>query len=202
MADPYRGGILKELQRDMQHNRDIDAALEFLKESFARERIPFALVGGLALRHHGYSRFTEDVDILTTPEGLAQIHERLVGRGVLPRSAGLRKKLRLTQFKVNVDVVTTGEHAGSSESPIVFPAPDSSAFVEREGLRVATLETLVELKIASGVWGHRGQDLVDVQRLIKANGLAEDFAEKLPEPLREKYLELLRESRLERDLEE
>ncbi len=202
MAEPYRGGILQEIQRDMQHNRDIDAALEFLKESLGRERITFALVGALALRHHGFSRFTEDIDILTTPEGLARIHERLVGRGVLPRSAGLRKRLRLPQFKVNLDVVTVGEHAGSKESPILFPAPDSSAFVERKGLRVATLETLVGLKIASGVWGHRAQDFADVQRLIKANGLAEDFAKKLPEPLREKYLELLRESRLERELEE
>ena len=69
------------------------------------------------------------------------------------------------------------------------------------GLRLPTLESLIEFKIASGVWGHRTQDLADVQRLIRANGLEEPFAERLPPPLRQKFLDLLRESRLERELE-
>ncbi len=183
------------------HSQDIVAALEFLRDALGREKIPFGLIGALALRHHGYSRFTEDIDILTTPEGLDRIHEKLIGRGLLPRAQGLRKKLRQTQFKVDIDVVTSGEHAGSDESPTVYPDPASDAFVEREGIRVATLEKLIEFKIASGIWGHRAQDLGDVQRLIPVNRLAEAFAGKLPEALRAKFLEILAESRLERDIE-
>ncbi len=183
------------------HFQDIASTLEFLRTTLGREGIPFGLIGALALRHHGYERFTEDIDILTTPEGLDRIHEAIVGRGILPRGPGLRKKLRQTQFKVNIDVVISGEHAGSKESPTVFPLPDSEAFSERDGLRVVTLEKLVELKIASGVWGHRQKDLGDVQEIIHANGLSESFAEKLPPLLRPKFLELLEHSRRELDLE-
>jgi len=183
------------------HSEDIASALEFLRDSFAREHIPFGLIGALALRYHGYERFTEDIDILTTREGLDRIHETLVGRGLLPRGPGLRRKLRQPRFKVNVDVVTAGEHAGSAESPVVFPDPGSEAFEEQDGVRVVILERLVELKIGSGVWGNRDQDLVDVQKLIKANGLSETFAERLPPAVRAKFLELLVRSRLERELD-
>src|SRR2546422_1943163 len=100
MADLVRGSILEELQRDQMHSRDIASALEFLRNALGREKIPFGLLGALALRHHGYSRFTEDIDILTTPEGLRRIHEKLLGGGLLPRAQGLKKKLRQTQFKV------------------------------------------------------------------------------------------------------
>lgn len=202
MADPARGTLIEILRRDQLHSRDIAAALEYLRETLSSEGIPFGLIGALALRYHGYERFTEDIDILTTGEGLERIHERLVGKGIVPRSQGLRKKLRLTRFRVNLDVVTAGEHAGSRESPTVFPDPLSECFLEEGGLRVATIDTLVALKISSGVWGRRDQDLVDVQKVIRANGLTEEFAERLPPPLRVKYLELLERSRLERELEE
>ena len=56
------------------------------------------------------------------------------------------------------------------------------------------------LKIASGVWGRRNQDLVDVQKVIRANG-SENFAQAAGPPPA-KYLELLERSRLERELEE
>ena len=70
-----------------------------------------------------------------------------------------------------------------------------------EGIRYPTLESLITFKIASGVWGRRGQDLVDVQKLIRLNGLTEAFAAQLPSALRERYLDLLRESRLEVEME-
>jgi hypothetical protein len=201
MADPLTGSLIEELKRDQMHSRDIAACLEQLREDLERVGIPFALIGALALRHHGYTRFTEDIDILTTPEGLDRIHEVLVGRGLSPRAPGLRKKLRDTRFKVNVDVITAGEHAGSDDSPTVYPSPLSDAFFEEDGLRIATVEKLVEFKIASGVWGNRDQDLVDVQKVIQVHRLDESFAKDLPEALRPRYLELLERSRLERDIE-
>jgi hypothetical protein len=202
MADPFRGGLIAEIRRDELHSQDIAGTIEDLRDSLGREGIPFGIIGAIAMRHHGYWRFTEDLDILTSREGLAKIHAKLVGRGLVPRAAGLRKKLRHTGFKVNIDIVTEGEHAGSKESPIVFPAPDSQAFIEVEGLRIATLETLIALKITSGVWAHRDQDFADVQKLIRSNQLSDAFAAQLPAVLRDKYLELLARSRLERELEE
>lgn len=34
--------------------------------------IAYAVVGGMALFSHGVRRFTEDIDVLVTPEGLAE----------------------------------------------------------------------------------------------------------------------------------
>jgi hypothetical protein len=201
MAHPVFGTLIEQLRRDHVHSRDIATALESLRRRLAQEGIPFAVIGALALRHYGYVRHTEDIDILVTSEGLHRLHATLVGQGLVPRAPGLRKSLRETEHEVNVDVVTSGEHAGSSESPVVYPPPHSDAFVEVAGIRLPTLESLIEFKIASGIWGHRTQDLADVQRLIRINGLQESFAEGLKLPLREKFLDLLRESRLERELE-
>ena len=183
------------------HSRDIAAVLESLRRQLAHEGIPFAVIGALALRHYGYVRHTEDMAILTTAGGLDRIHATLVGQSLALRGPGLRKSLRETAHQVNIDVVTAGEHAGSSESPVEYPPPDSAVFIDVAGLRLPTLQALVEFKIASGVWGHRAQDLADVQRLIRVNGLTEAFAEGIAPALRDRVLDLLRESWLERDLE-
>src|SRR4051812_19634909 len=45
--------------------------------------IPYAVSGGLALFVHGVRRFTEDVDLLVTAEGLKQVHAELEGLGYL-----------------------------------------------------------------------------------------------------------------------
>lgn len=201
MAEPLRGSLVQEMRRHYAHSRDISIVLESLRRRFAEANIPFAVVGAIALQHYGYLRHTEDIDIITTPEGLSKIHETLVGHGIVPRGPGLRKRLREIEHVVDIDVITSGEHAGSQDSPVTYPHPDSDAFVESYGLRFPTLESLITFKIASGVWGRRGQDLVDVQKLIRLNGLDEGFADRLPSVLRERYLSLLRESRLEVELE-
>ncbi|HYB73554.1 MAG TPA: hypothetical protein VED18_09290 [Candidatus Sulfotelmatobacter sp.] len=201
MAEQITGSLIDLLRRDRMHARDMAAVLESLRRRLAEEGIPFAVVGAIALRQYGVVRATEDIDIVTTPEGLTRIHETLVGRGIVPRGPGLRKRLRETEHVVNIDVITSGEHAGSQESPVVYPSPDSSTFVEIDGLRYPTLESLITFKIASGVWGRRDQDLVDIQKLIRCNGLTEAFAERLSPTLRETYLTLLQRSRLEIELE-
>jgi hypothetical protein len=201
VARPIQGTLVEQLRRDHVHSHDIAAALESLRVRLAEEGISFAVIGALALRAYGYVRHTEDIDVLTTPKGLDRIHARLVGRGLALRGPGLRKSLRDTEHQVNVVVVTAGEHAGSPESPVEYPSPDSPVFIDSAGLRLPSLEALVEFKIASGVWGHRGRDLADVQSLIRINGLEEAFAGRIASPLRGTFFDLLRESRLERDLE-
>ena len=69
--------------------------------------VPYALVGGLALFKHGFRRFTEDVDLLVTPEGLAIIHERLVGLGYLPGFTG-SKNLKDVDTGVKIEFLVTG----------------------------------------------------------------------------------------------
>jgi hypothetical protein len=194
--------LLDSLERDAVHVEDLRNALADLLRRCTREGIQFAVVGALAMRQHGYARFTEDIDIVTTPEGLEAIHQRLVGRGLAPRGPGLRKKLRDTSRQVSIDVLVSGEHAGSPESPVVYPEPAAEQFVESpDGIRYASLDALLAFKIASGVWGRRPRDLADVHELIKVNRLDETDSTRLPAVLRPRFLELVAASRLERDIE-
>src|SRR5260221_21366 len=57
--------------------------------------------------------------------------------------------------------------------------------------RSILLEKLIELKLASGMTASdRLKDLADVQELIKLKGLDAEFASKLNEFVRAKYIEL------------
>lgn len=197
----FNDSTVAMLRRDRMHTKDIATVLDRLTRRLDEAGIPFALIGALAMRHFGYARHTEDIDLLTTPQGLDAIHEHFVGRGLLPRAPGLRKKLRETEHKVDVDVITAGEHAGSADSPVVYPQPSGRGFLEIDGRRVPSLPLLITFKIGSGVWGHRNKDLGDVQELIKANRLTRSFAQKLAAPIRPTFLRLLEDVRLERDIE-
>ena len=155
------------------------------------EGIGYALVGGLALFAHGFRRYTTDVDILVTREGLVAVHKKLVGRGYLPQFQGARKKLRDTQTGVPVDFITTGEYPGDGKpKPVSFPDPVSTS-IEMDGKRVIRLEKLLELKLASGMSApHRVSDLGDVQRVIETLQLPREFVDKLDPSVRDKYVEL------------
>jgi hypothetical protein len=203
VAEPlFNASLLDGLRRDTMHAKDLVDALQSLRDVCAAEGIPFAVVGALAMRQHGYVRFTEDIDIVTTRDGLDRIHERLVGRGLVPRATGLRKKLRDPAHRVNIDVLQAGEHAGAPDSPVVYPPPDAAEFgVEADGIRYAGLVALVTFKIASGVWGQRPRDLADVQELVKANHLTEADADRLPAELRETFVGIVAAAGRERDIE-
>ena len=140
---------------------------------------------------HGYPRFTEDIDLVMTAEGLEAFHRELVGLGYLPAFQGSRKKLRSTRDGVPIEVIVSGDYPGDGKpKPVSFPVP-AEASIELDGVRVVTLETLLELKLASGMTApDRLKDLADVQELIKVRGLDADFAEALNPYVREQYLRL------------
>ena len=75
---------------------------------------------------HGYRRFTEDVDLLVTREGLKEIHRKLEGLGYLPPFQG-SKNLRDTEHGVKIEFLVTGEFPGDGKpKPVAFPAPGRS----------------------------------------------------------------------------
>lgn len=153
--------------------------------------IDYMVIGAVALMAHGYPRFTEDIDLVLTREGLEAFHRELVGLGYAPAFQGARKRLRATDGGVPVEIIVAGEYPGDGRpKPVSFPDP-ASASVEIDGVQVVTLEKLVELKLASGMTApDRLKDLADVQELIKARGLDAGFAEKLDPYVRGQYLKL------------
>jgi hypothetical protein len=126
-----------------------------------------------------------------TAEGLQKFHEELVGLGYVPAFPGARKRLRSTTDNVSIEVMTTGEYPGDGKpKPVSMPEP-AQASTEIDGIKVVTLEKLIELKLASGISApDRLKDLADVQELIKIRNLGADFALNLDPYVRAKYLEL------------
>ncbi len=153
--------------------------------------IDYSLIGAVALNNHGYRRFTEDIDLLLTREGLEKFQKELVGRGYRPAFEGATKQFRTTEENVSVKIITSGEFPGDGKpKPVVFPHPNENQ-TEIDGIKTLSLEKLIELKLASGMTApHRLKDLADVQEVIKIKNLQADFAEKLNSFVREKFLEL------------
>jgi hypothetical protein len=169
----------------------LNNALAQLSADLGRHGIDYMVIGAVALLAHGYPRFTEDIDLVLTRDGLEAFHRELIGLGYVPAFEGARKRLRATRDGVPVEIIVAGEYPGDGmPKPVSFPDP-ASASVEIDGVRVVTLEKLVELKLASGLTApDRLKDLADVQELIKARGLSADFAEELNPYVREEYLRL------------
>jgi hypothetical protein len=168
-------------------------ALRRLTQRLNAEGIPYALLGGLALAEHGYPRLTEDIDLLLTPSGLGRFRQRLVGRGYRPAFSGAEKTFRDTETGVRIEIVTTGEYPGDGlPKPVAFPDPTTPGMtVEVEGIRVVTLEKLIELKLASGMSAsHRLRDLADVQDLIVRLRLPLTLADQLDPSVQETYRDL------------
>lgn len=152
--------------------------------------IDYVVVGGMAMFQHGYRRFTEDVDLLVTREGLREVHRKLDGLGYLPPFQG-SKNLRDAEYGVRIEFLVAGEFPGDGRpKPVAFPTPASVA-EEIDGIRYVNLPALIELKLASGMTSaERMRDLADVIELIKTLNLTSDFAAALNPFVQEKYKQL------------
>ena len=169
----------------------LNTTLARLANDLDERHIDYIVIGAVALLAYGYPRFTEDIDLVMTKEGLEKFHEELVGLGYAPAFPGARKRLRSTIDGVSIEVMTTGEYPGDGKPKSVRMPLPAEAGIEIEGIRFVTLEKLIELKLASGISASdRLKDLADVQELIKIRKLDANFALNLDPYVRAKYLEL------------
>jgi predicted nucleotidyltransferase len=169
----------------------LNNTLRRLAKDLEEKGIDYTVIGAVALNQHGYRRFTEDIAVLLTKEGLARFQEELIGRGYRPAFEGATRIFRTVGEGVTVEVVTAGEYPGDGRpKPVKFPVP-SEATVEIDGVKTINLEKLVELKLASGTSApDRLKDLADIQELIKVKNLPAEFAEQLDASVRGKLREL------------
>ena len=177
-----------------EENNSVHNTLRNITSRLRDKQIAYAVVGGMALFQHGHRRFTEDVDLLVTAEGLKAAHDQLEGIGYVRAFAG-SKRLKDATTGVQIDFLITGQFPGDGKpKPVAFPDPQGST-IELSGMQVLTLPRLVELKLASGMTGgvNRMKDLTDVVELIKAVPLSYAFGEELNPFVRGKYLELWNE---------
>jgi hypothetical protein len=185
-----REWAMSEAGRFFQGKSETHHALKKITQKLSELGIDYVVVGGMAMFQHGYRRFTEDVDVLVTREGLKEVHRELEGLGYLPPFPG-SKNLRDTEHGVKIDFLVAGEFPGDGKpKPVAFPTPGSVAD-EIDGTRYINLQALIELKLASGITNsERMRDLADVIELIKTRNLTPDFADALNPFVREKYKQL------------
>ena len=183
--------LLQTIDQFFMQQGSVYQTLENLARNLTRAGIDYAIVGGMALVLHGYIRTTQDVDILLSREGLAAFQRSLLGRGFVPAFPGATRMFRDSQTGVVVEVLVSGEFPGDGKpKPVAFPDPTIVA-IQRDNIKVVSLTTLIELKLASGISAlDRLKDLADVQELIRALDLPADLAEGLDASVRQTYLQL------------
>lgn len=168
----------------------VHAALQALVRLLDAEKIPYAIVGAMALNAYGYRRVTADVDVLLSPDGLRRLKAAALGRGYLEKFPG-SKGMRDTVNGVGIDVLLAGDYPGDGQpKPVRFPDP-TDVPLEHRAMHLLPLPRLVELKLASGLSAtHRLKDLADVLELIKAAHLPRELADQLDASVRGKFSEL------------
>ncbi len=183
---------LMEADRQTEREGYVWQTLRRVATELDRLRIPYAVVGGIALQHHGLQRSTQDVDLLVTSVAdLDRVHAALVGRGYvrkLPESRHLRDDVT----RVRVEFLIAGEYPGDGKPKSVsFPEPVSVAETSADGIAFVNLRTLIELKLASARSApHRIKDRADVLELIHLLSLPAEFADQLDAYIRQDFRDL------------
>ena len=172
----------------------VEEGLVALRRLLAQADIPYALVGGVAVIHHGYVRATRDLDLLLERDGLDALTRHLAEHG-FERSAPSR--LRHVESGVDVDLLFAGDPRPRPGAP-PYPGPHDLARSPRES-DVVDLPGLLDLKLVAG----RHQDLADVVALLKPLGESEYLAleSALPPELRGQLYRLRRDALDELELD-
>jgi len=187
-----------EATRFFMGEDEVYGALEKVTRLLEGDGIPYALIGALALSDYGYRRFTVDVDLLLTREGLEAFKAKHLGLGYVQKFPG-SKGLRDTEHGVTIDFVLAGEYPGDGlPKPVVFPDPAAAA-VKPKRLALLPLPRLIELKLASGISApDRLKDLADVLEVIRTLKLPAGLADELDPYVRDKYRELWQAAQIQR----
>jgi hypothetical protein len=188
----YNEDFLVEADRFFAGRGEVHQTMKRLVRRLKRARIPYLIMGGMALNAHLYERMTKDVDVLLTPKGLERFKSLFVPKFYLPVS-GFSRRFADRKNQRGVDVLLTGLYPGSGKrGPIAFPDP--STFIhEFKSVRYIDLENLIQLKLCA----RRHRDFADVVELIRYNHLDESFLERLHPTVRRDFMECLEEKRRE-----
>ncbi len=82
----------------------LNDTLRRVAKDLENHQIDYSVIGAVALNQHGYRRFTEDINLLLTKEGLESLQKELVGLGYRPAFQGATKKFRTTEENVTVEI--------------------------------------------------------------------------------------------------
>jgi hypothetical protein len=176
---------LREGSMHFEQGNAVHKALRKITKRLDELGIPYAVVGAMAMFFHGYRRFTDDVDLLVTSQGLADV----------PSFHG-SKQPPDTENGVKIEFLVTGEYPGDGKpKPVAFPKPEESS-LEIQGIHFLQLPKIIELKLASGMTNPgRRKDLGDVQELIRELKLPLELSSQLNPFVQSTYNQIWNEVR-------
>ncbi len=191
-----RANFLKAIDMFFKGRDPVHQTMRRVVKQLEKSKIPYAVVGGMAVFAQGYRRTTDDLDILLTRAGLATFRSVFEAKGY-KTVAGHPKRFIDPVNGVTFDILITGLFPGTGKpGPISYTDPaEVSETIEK--IRVVDLPTLIQLKLAAG----RYQDFADVVSLIRVHHLDESFQAKLHPAVHRDYTECLDECRREEEYE-
>ncbi|HTH46784.1 MAG TPA: hypothetical protein VMB21_04685 [Candidatus Limnocylindria bacterium] len=151
---------------------DVLTELLALVQAFREDGVDYAVCDGLAMAVHGFTRATEDIDLLVEPESLPKVREVAARCGFRLRRSDIefRSGARLAQvLKTSptsedfllLDLMLVGDVTREAwNSRIDQPTPWGV-------IRVVSRDALKAMKRQAG----RPQDLVDIQRMENPDDL-------------------------------
>ena len=154
------------------------------------------VIGGLAVNHHGYMRFTQDVDLLVARRDAMPLIRKLK---LTPGWKRYAEGFKNTLLNISVDICVEGDRT-SPDSTETFPNPTVVRALRVKPIRVPVLPELIALKVKSG----RARDDADVVELLKRHApkmasLCRAAGRKLATALaRQRLAELMRRAQEER----
>ncbi len=137
-------------------------ALATLEALSRKEGIPLAIVGGLAAIHHGYERFTKDIDVVVRSPNLDILTRVAPHYGIKVVWKDPKGWHKLQCEGVPIDVVPEGRKP-RNDAPTAIPGPEQLGVPEGTGY--AGIGGWMETKLGS----NRVQDRADVVQVIKVS---------------------------------
>lgn len=147
---------------------DLYEELLNIVDAFYKEKLDYALCGGIAVAFHGYPRFTKDIDILIRPEDLEQVLEVvrnqtfLIEAGRMPFGEEGQNRREIYRIsKIEGEEILTLDFI--LVSPILEDVWEGREIFEWKGreVQVVSPEGLLKMKRLSG----RDQDILDLKKL-------------------------------------
>jgi hypothetical protein len=160
----------------------LDAALRGIIAELARARVPFALVGGLAVSVRTEPRFTRDADLavaVTTDAEAESVIHNLRARGydieaiIEQEAVGRLATARLTRSSEPGGPVLDLLFASSGIESEVVASAEPVELLPQLRMGVARTGHLIALKVLSRDDVRRPQDLVDLRALLRVASSSE-----------------------------
>jgi hypothetical protein len=161
----------------------LHTTVERLQSILLKYDIHFCVLGGASLPYYGFSRTTEDIDILVAREDKEKL--LLIPPSYLKDKSNGRGRVFMLEGITKIEVIYSGDKLNGIKGK-AYPYPEE---ISKNNL--IDLYWLVYFKIEAQLYNKsRYYDFGDVKNLIKENDLPEDYMSKSTEDVENTYKEL------------